>query len=385
MLPRGATRAFLATPLLLAALATACRERVTEPLIGFTYNWGEPGLVEFLNEEVARRTPAGATRVRVLAGPTGDWRSIASSTLAAEVVRALEFSDDPSVMVVVGPGGSREALQVAPVYRRARLAQLVPTATSRLLSTVGDWAFLMAPNDSLQGEFIGAFADTTLASRAATIFYAPDEYGIGLAAGVQASLVARGIKVIDRVPVRQNLDCAADAGFAEYTRLIAQVGRIGTPDVVVSATRPIETACLLRAMRAVWPSARLVAGDGAYVDSSFVARARVSTDGTYVVAFWHPSLDDPESSAFSEGFMRAVGRAPRHGDAIFYDAVLLAALAVREAGADREAIHAYLRGLGVSRSPYPGIAGPVGFGPESRRELLMTEVVDGIVRLRRRP
>ncbi len=59
---------------------------------------------------------------------------------------------------------------------------------------------------------------------------------------------------------------------------------------------------------------------------------------------------------------------------MFVDAVMLAATAVREAGADRAAVSAYLRSLGVSRPPYQGITGPVSFTPNARHELLMTRI-----------
>jgi branched-chain amino acid transport system substrate-binding protein len=272
-------------------------------------------------------------------------------------------------------------LQVAPVYRRARLANLAPTATSRALANIGDWTFLMAPNDSLQGEFIGAFADTALGARTAAIFYAPDEYGIGLATGTEAALARRGVRLLDRVPVRGSADCLDARGVAAYEGLAAELARRGTPDVIVVASRAIESACLLRAMRAKWPGIRLIAGDGAYVDELFFRRAGGRAEDSYFVAFWHPALNDTASMAFAKGFEQATGRAPRHGDAIFYDAVMLAAAAVHEAGANRRLVRDYLATIGARRTPFQGIAGPVGFTDSTRRALLMTHIKDGTVRV----
>lgn len=375
---RSALRAL--APLCLAALVASCDGAEATPAIAFTYNWGEPGILEFLQSEVDRVSPPGSPPIRVIDGRSVDFLSKASSPLAAEVNRAAYFAEDPSVIVAVGPGGSREALQVAPVYRRARLAHLVPTATSRLLKDAGDWTFLMAPNDSLQGEFIGAFADTALGATRAAIVYVPDEYGVGLAAGTEATLRARGIALLDRVPVRPGVECETERGRARYRGIVAELGASGSPDVVITALRSTECACLLVALRARWPAVDVITGDGAYVDDDFLRRAGRAADGTYYVAFWHHSLPGA-SEGYVSRFTHAVQRAPRHGDAVFYDGVMLAAQAIRERGADRERVRAYLRELGQSRPAYDGIAGPVAFTPAIRRELLMTEVVGGAVRV----
>lgn len=361
--------------------ALACGRAPAEPAIGLSYNWAETGLVAFLQSEVDRRGGPDAMRVRVTFGDPQKWLAGASSPLAAEVNRAVGFSDDPSIIVAVGPGGSREALQVAPVYRRAGLAHLVPTATSRALASTADWTLLMAPNDSLQGEFIGAFADTALGARSAAIFYVADEYGIGLAAGTEATLAARKIRLLDRVPVRAGRDCANATDRTSYRLLVDDLARRGEPDVVVTALRSMECACLLRQLRERWPRVRLITGDGAYVDDAFLRRAGPLGDDSYYVAFWHPSLPAAGNAEFIDGFTRATGRAPRHGDVIFYDGVMAAAEAIRAVGPDRRRVWRYLRGLGDDRPAFDGLAGPVAFTPAIRRQLLMTHVGDGELHL----
>ncbi len=370
----------LLAPIVCAALLAACADRPSSPAIALTYNWGEAGFLEFLQAEVDRVASPGAPTIRIVDGRGIDFLGTAQSLLAAEVNRAAHFAGDESVIVAVGPGGSREALQVAPVYRRAGLAHLVPTATSRLLAGVGEWAFLMAPSDSLQGEFIGAFADTALKARRAAILYVPDEYGVGLAAGTEATLAARRIELLARIPMRSNAHCNNDGERATYRRVVNEIATQGTPDVVITALRGIECACALAALRERWPRVQVVTGDGAYVDGDFITRSRGGAEGNYFVAFWHPAAGATPAD-FVDRFRAATGRAPRHGDAVFYDGVMLAAQAIREAGTDRERVRDYLRSLGIDRPAYDGIAGPVAFTPAIRRELLMTQVADGEVRV----
>ena len=69
-----------------------------------------------------------------------------------------------------------------------------------------------------------------------------------------------------------------------------------------------------------------------------------------------------------------MGREPRHGDATWYDALMLASQAVRDAGPDRAAVRAWLESLGRTRPPYFGVTGPIAFTPDAARPLVMTRL-----------
>ncbi len=352
----------------------ACGDAARAPAIGFTYNWGDTGLESAIRAELAQATSTGGVPIRLVATDASGYGAYGSTPLTAEVQRATQFAADPEIVVVVGPGGSREALQVAPVYAAAEMPMLIPTATSRLLSSAGPLAFRLAPDDSVQGEFIVAFADTALHVQRIAIFYVPDEYGIGLAAGAASATAARGMTLLDRTPIRLTQDCLAADGRAHYDGIAAQLARRGTPDGAVIAARTVESACLTRALRARWPRLEVFAGDGVYLESEFFRRAGEAAQGTYLVAFWHPDLPTPESRSFRDRFVARNGRLPRHGDAVFADAALLAATAIRDGGASRAGVAAYLRSLGRTRAPYIGITGAIAFTADHHRPLWMARV-----------
>lgn len=355
--------------------AATCASDVAEPTIAFSYNFGDTSFEGFLMDELERTRPEGGERIRVVGG-AATFRSEGGGALSAEVRRATQLAEDASVLVAVGPGGSREVLQVVPIFRDAGLAQIIPTATSRRLGAAGPGVFLMAPNDSVQGAFIGAFADSVLHARTAVIIHVPDEYGIGLAAGTAAAFAARGVRLADRIPMRLTLDCGTPVDRAAHDAIADEVSLRGVPDVAVLAVRTVEAGCLARALRARFPGIGLIAGDGTYFDRSFLDRAEGAAEGAYLVAFWHPQLDRPGVREFTERFEARVGRTARHGDAIFFDAVMLAGTAIRVAGARRGRVASYLRAVGSTRPAFEGITGPISFAAGARRTLLMTRVTD---------
>ena len=348
--------------------------------IGFASTMGSPSAADVAQAALDASHRAGEPRIVVTTGDSAPLPE--GSPLPSEVDRAIRFAKNPSVVAVVGPRGSREALQTAPVYREARLANVIPTATSSRLRDLGPLSFLLAPNDSIQGEFISRFVAEQLHARTAAIVYLPDEYGVGLAAGSATALAKRGVAVTTRMPVRPMQACQPRVAHNDYDDVVTDVLAYGIPDVVVLATRALETACIARSVRERSPSTRyastrFVAGDGALVDPTFVELAGPAADSIYMVAFWHRERDDSLSRAFATSFRARVGREPRHDDAMFYDAVMVVAQAIREGGPTRDAVATYLTELGQSRPAYRGVTGPIAFTPDAARPLLMTRLKGG--------
>ncbi|MBX3133490.1 MAG: ABC transporter substrate-binding protein [Gemmatimonadaceae bacterium] len=358
-----------------AVLAAACSDGVARPAIGFTYNWGDSPLERFvehaLNDGVRPRDS-----LRLVFESRGGWQQYGSSTMAAEVRRASLIAADSEVLAVIGPGGSREALQVAPIYAEAGVAMIVPTGTSRLLAGAGDHVLRLAPDDSVQGEFIAAFADTALGAKSLAVFHVPDEYGIGLAAGTASTAAARGLQILVRTPIALVRACGDRGdGDAYYARLATDLARRGRPDAVVLAMRTVEAGCLATALRARWPGIVLIAGDGVYLDTPLFNSAGTAVDGMYLVAFWHPEIPSARAREFAVEYRRVTGREPRHGDAVFVDGALLVAQAIRGGARSRPALLRALRETGTRRPAFEGYSGTISFASDARRPLWMTRIV----------
>jgi ABC-type branched-subunit amino acid transport system substrate-binding protein len=353
----------------------ACSDQPESIAIGFASNMGSPSAADVAQAALDSTRRPGDPRIVVTLGDSGGLPP--TGALPSEVDRALRFAQNASVVGLVGPGGSREALQTAPVYRDAKLPNLIPTGTSSRLRDLGPLSFLLAPNDSVQGEFIGQFVADELEARTAAIVYIPDEYGVGLAAGSAAALARRGVRLTVRLPARRDQVCQPRAATNPYQGVVTDLLTYGVPDVVVLATRTLETSCIARAVHERAPATRFVAGDGALVERFFVAHAGAAADSIYLVAFWHRERRDSASLAFAEAFRARVKREPRHDDAMFYDAVMLVGQAIREGGPSRSDVAAYLSQLGRGRPPYPGVTGPIAFVPGAPRPLIMTRLRDG--------
>ena len=292
----------------------------------------------------------------------------ATETSDSALVFAAALVLRSDVAVVVGPSNSRHALATAPAYNAAGLAQIIPTATSRRLRDAGLSTFTLAPDDSVEGEFLARFAVDQLGARRAIVYYVNDEYGEGLRAGIVAAFTALGGVVVEVDPIGRGTDLDAMVAAGVPRRQV---------DVVFCAGRSVETGLLLRAVRARDRELPVVAGDGAYLPAQLLRNAQGDLSGLYVMAFWVYDSANAAHRAFAERVRRILRAEPTPEDALTEDALVLATEARLAAGNDRTAVRRWLSGLGRERPPFQGLTGRIGFGPQREFPLTMVRFRDG--------
>ena len=359
-------------------LLVACAREQATVVVGLAWP-EEPPYARMVAQAVIDST-ASPGDPRILVVPFHDVVDQDSSTLQSAVDQALQLAASPDVVAVVGHPSSTETVLAAPIYAEAGIPLLVPTATTRRLADAGPLVFALAPNDSVEGEFIAEFAQSRLQARSALVFYAVDDYGTGLAAGVSSAFARRGVTVIDRVPVRLDHQCQPFSATNPYEDQVEASFRKGVPDVVIVAGRRWEVGCIARAVDMRAAGTQVIAGDGAApADSVLTETAGLALDSLYLVVFWVADDEVLRPAGFASLFQRIAGRAARPEDALVHDAILLIVTAVREVGANRASVRAYLEGLGRSRPPYAGVTGAITFQPGAHRPLHMMRIRSGQV------
>ena len=291
-----------------------------------------------------------------------------SVTIQMNTEQASRFADDATVVAVVGHTGSRDALLAAAVYNARGIPQVVPNATSGLLARAGPWTFTLVPSDSVEGEFIADYALDSLGVSRIGVLYLGDEYGIGLRDGVRAALRRRGTDVVDASMIPSNW-CYAEPAAAIHRAVINAALRRARPDVVVVTTGSASGWCAAEFIHMANPEVWVVFGDG--MDGARHVpdlTPRVNPARIRGVEFWAPGADSM-SRAFVDRVRRTLKRPPDASHALQYDAYMLLAAAIREAGPDRRAIRRWLESLGRTRDPWPGVTGPIAFN-RPRSELL---------------
>ena len=348
------------TILLLITGGACSRAGTAPPVVAFAYTRSSASYLDLAREALRERN-----------GPaTSYYYDTLSEGESSE--RALDFAASivghDEVAVVVGPSNSRHALATAPAYNAAGLAQILPSSTSRRLRGAGPGTFTLVPDDSVEGEYLARFAWDSLGARRAVVFFANDEYGEGLRAGISAAFTSLGGKVLDAVPTAVEMD---------YEAVVGSMVRRHHPDVLFSAGRGMETGMLLHEARRVEGAVPVVAGDGAYYLPQLGPAAGGDLSGLYVLAFWVFDSTNAAHRAFAARVRRILGNEPTPEDALTEDALVLAATARAEAGPDRAAVRRWLAGLGHDHPAFDGLTGPITFGAGRQLPLTMVKFVDG--------
>jgi branched-chain amino acid transport system substrate-binding protein len=331
-------------------LAFGCHDESNHPTPVLVVVTGMAPSVEMAIQDMRSLTPERGQDIRVVVdteSPPGAER------VDNEANRAERLVETPGLFALVGHLGSRGSLAAAPVYNRAEVVQLVPTATTHLLRDVGPWTFTLAPNDSVEGSALGRFAAEYLRARRVALFYVPDEYGMGLRVAAMRKLRENGVRVVDNVPV---------VGGADLDVLLRSSLQRMPPDLILSLCPAGQTGQIARIAEQLQPGVRILAGDAATSLAQLSPEAGKTSDSIYVATFWIPPGSTEIGRKFTERFQAMTGRIPEAGDALLYDAIMLLATAASNVGTRREMIRQYLEALGTSRPPYQGVSGPIAFG-----------------------
>ncbi|MCU0646493.1 MAG: ABC transporter substrate-binding protein [Gemmatimonadaceae bacterium] len=331
------------------AMLVACeRPQPPRPAIGF----GSVGHAAELEQ-----LSADTQRVRIVFD-SSRW---GDQDMRSAVTRAERLVEEPGLIGVVGHSSSRTTLAAAPIYRRAGVPLVVPTSTSRLLREESN-AFVLVPNDSIEGGYIARFAHDSLHARSAWILYINDAYGVGLRDGMRTGAEAVGIAVRAEVPYSEEGDIAL--------LLEAHASR-ARPDVILLAGREKDSRVIVSELAHRMPGVPVVMGDGAGGNPISLSRVVNPRVPVYVATFWWPRVGNVRDSAFVASWRAITGEHPAPIDALKYDAAQLLVAAVEDGQRTPAQVTRWLESLGRTRAPWTGLVGPVAFTPDTRRPLVM--------------
>ncbi len=281
---------------------------------------------------------------------------------------AAEFVANRSIVGVIGHVTSGAMMAAAPVYDHG-LAAIATTASSPDLSGISTWAFRVIPSDSANGLAMARFATARGFQRAAILFE-NNSYGRGLAESFRRGYTGE-VVAMDPIPSdgRSSLE-----PYVSYLRTRG-------PDLVFVAGTDASGRAFLREARRQLLDASFMGGDG----WTPLAGDTVIAEGAFVGAPF--SAQDPRSEAqrFVRAYRERYHEDPDGNAALAYDATMLLARAIEEAGPSRSGIREWLVRLGTTE-PHPGVTGSISFretGDVVGRGVVMTRIRSGALAVER--
>ena len=213
---------------------------------------------------------------------------------------ANKFVTDPTIVAIAGHIFSGATAAAIPIYEKAGLPMLSPSATNPDLTKQGSKVFnRIAFTDSTQGQFAAQYLYNKLNVKNLAILHDGSVYGKGLAEVVQTTFQGLGGTVT-------SFD-AITPGEADYTAVLSKAaankptalyfgGYIG--DAVVLASQMAQSGLT---------NVIFFGCDGTY-GADFISRAGAAAEGAYAVSLTPP--DSPAKVAFDAAYKAAYGKDP---------------------------------------------------------------------------
>jgi branched-chain amino acid transport system substrate-binding protein len=239
-----------------------------------------------------------------------------ASTVAQQLV------SNNSVKAIVGPAGSQEVEAVGPVFDRAQLAYVSPSATATALSGGKYKGFArVVPSDAVQGPTDGDHLADTLSAKKVLIIDDQTSYSTGLADEVEKRLKEKGVAV-SRTSVRRS---QTDFSAVISSKVSGDTDYVFLPWQIAANAQQFGEQ-----LKEQNKSAKIFGSDGLYSPDDF------KVEGALVSAFAPDITAISSSKAVADGYKAKYGSFGTFGPPVYVasEVVMTAAKNACEGGND---------------------------------------------------
>lgn len=277
-----------------------------------------------------------------------------------DAVAALQATvADPRFVALIAFYHSSTALASKPIIQEAKLPTLIYSASNPEVTKDAPYYFRLVPTDDNQAIVLGEYAKYLGARKVAVLYYA-DDYGKGLADGIQAVAKSRELNVASV----QSYD-ATTTDFRPMLTVIKEK----KPDVIFICGFVEKSIAILNQAAEMNLKVKFLAGDGTFNEEQLVQGAGANAEGVYVAAPYVFDELNSKNKEFLDAYFAAYEkggprRRPPSWSAFAYDAASILGKALASGHRQRATIHEFLRTMNSEASGYQGITGLIYFGPD---------------------
>ena len=213
---------------------------------------------------------------------------------------ANKFVSDPAIVAVAGHIFSGATAAAMPIYEKAGIPMLSPSATNPALTTTGSKVFnRIAFSDLMQGPGAADYLYTTLNVKKLALLHDGSDYGKGLADIVAKQFAADGGEVVD--------EQAITPGETDYTAVLSAVAS-KSPDAIYFGGYTAEGAIICNQMKQTGLSKAIFFGDDGTYGADFLTRTGANGEGAYA-SIAPISPDSAAKDAFNKAYQDEFGTA----------------------------------------------------------------------------
>jgi branched-chain amino acid transport system substrate-binding protein len=212
---------------------------------------------------------------------------------------ANKFISDPTVVAIEGHIFSGATASAIPIYEKAGLPMMSPSATRADLTKSGSKVFnRLVFTDAQQGKFAAQYLYSNLSVTKLAIMHDGQAYGQGLAEEVQKDFTADGGTVVAFV--------AITPGEADYSAPLADIASKG-PQAIFYGGYTAEAVVVVNQMKAAGLTNVIFFGDDGTFGQDFIDRTKANGEGAYATTPLPAS--SAAKTAYDAAYLKAYGTA----------------------------------------------------------------------------
>jgi branched-chain amino acid transport system substrate-binding protein len=292
---------------------------------------------------------------------------------AATVATKIVQNDD--IVAIVGHLCSSAHLAALPNYVRKGIPAISPTATNVSISEKNKdrkgrvWSFRNVYRDDFQGGFLARYANQVLGLDKIAVFYENNDYGIGLKDAFVGKANEIGVNIVGEE--------AYVKGTTDFTPQLTSLKQDNPDGLFISGYYNEGALIATQAQKLGMDVAKFGADGLDNVD--YINLAKDAAENTYLTTPFLASAASPKAKKFLERFQEKYNRESDYMSVNAYDAAGILVEAIRNAGADREAIRDYLASMTSPEKAYKGVGGLTYFNEhgDSQKPAYVKMVKDG--------
>ena len=262
---------------------------------------------------------------------------------------ATKLAGEKDVYIVIGHLCSSATLAAEPIYKSAHLPAISPASTNVNIGKLSKYYFRNVYKDDFQGKFLARYADEALHAKKIVIFYENNDYSIGLKDAFVKEAKKRGLKILGTEAYTQD-----DTDF----KPILTKYRALRPDVIFIPGYAPQGTLIISQARELGFKCKFMGADG--LDDKIMLQ-NPDAEGLMITTPFIPDKAGPEAKKFIEMYKKKFKSEPNWFAANTYDAVLLAADAIKHAGKNRDKIRDYLASINSPEKAFHGVTGATYF------------------------
>ncbi len=249
---------------------------------------------------------------------------------------ATKIANENKVLLVLGHYESSGSTVAGAVYKKSGIPAVTASATAKTVTFENDWYFRVLPGNHFRGAFIADYVKKAMNSTTASIIYNTNEYGSTL----KQSFEPRAQELEISINNKFEIDEEAENPDQELKNIIGRLRSAQDAGIIFCAVNSVNGVELFTSSR--YPGTDYpVIGPDSFSTPTFIngfnnyPRERASpgyySDGIYTTTPFLPGITGKKGLDFRHDFVKKYNREPSWISACYYDAMLVALMAVERA------------------------------------------------------